>query len=43
MRIYVCLWKDSQDELNYATSFIDRAKARAWFLKTVEENIYGSL
>lgn len=43
MRIYVCLWKDSQDELNYATSFIDRAKARAWFLKTIRENIHGPL
>ena len=42
MRVYVCLWKDWQDELTYATSFIDRAKARKWFLRTVEENTHGS-
>ena len=42
MRVYVCLWKDRQGELTYATSFIDRAKARKWFLKTVEENTHGS-
>ena len=42
MRVYVCLWIDNQGELNYATSFIDRAKARAWFLKAVEENTRGS-
>lgn len=43
MRVYVCLWKDCLGELTYATSFIDRAKARAWFLKTVEENVHGDL
>ena len=43
MRVYVCLLRDQQGELTYATSFIDRAKARAWFLKTVEENFHGSL
>lgn len=43
MRVYVCLWRDRQGELTYATSFIDRAKARKWFLKTVEENVHGSL
>ena len=42
MRVYVCLWRDWQGELTYATSFIDRAKARKWFLKTVEENVHGS-
>lgn len=43
MRVYVCLWLDNLGELNYATSFIDRAKARTWFLKAVEENVHGSL
>lgn len=43
MRVYVCLWKDRQGELTYATSFIDRAKARKWFLRTVKENVHGSL
>lgn len=43
MRVYVCLWKDRQGELTYATSFIDRTKARKWFLKAVEENIHGPL
>lgn len=43
MRVYVCLWKDRQGELTYATSFIDRAKARKWFLKTIRESIRGPL
>lgn len=42
MRVYVCLWRDRQGELTYATSFIDRAKARKWFLETVRENVCGS-
>lgn len=42
MRIHVCLWVDSQGELNYATSFIDRAKARKWFLDIVRENTRGA-
>lgn len=42
MRVHVCLWRDWQGELTYATSFIDRAKARKWFLETVRENTHGS-
>lgn len=41
MRFYACFWIN-QGELVYATSFIDRAKARAWFLKAVEENVRGA-
>lgn len=41
MRFYACFWV-TQGELIYATSFIDRAKARAWFLKAVEENTHGA-
>ena len=43
MIVYVCLWRNWLGELTYATSFIDRAKARTWFLKTVEENVHGDL
>lgn len=43
MRVYMCLYRDRQGELTYATSFIDRAKARTWFLEAVKENIYDSL
>jgi hypothetical protein len=41
MRFYVCFWV-IHGELTYATSFIDRAKAREWFLKAVEENTHGA-
>ena len=43
MRINVCFEIDSYGELIYCKSFIDRAKARKWFIDTVAENAHGNL
>lgn len=43
MRINVCFEIDPCGELIYCKSFIDRAKARKWFLDCVERETHGSL
>ena len=43
MRVYLCYEVDRYGELIYCKSFIDRAKARKWFIDIVAENTHGSL
>lgn len=43
MRIYLCYDIDRYGELTYCVSFIDRAKARKWFLDKVEHDTHGNL